>query len=142
MATTAKDAREARSSIKEEGIIVAFTRPPISQAFDPVLGAAAEPAPGDPPASVLEWNADAVVLPATLARFRGVDSKLAEDSNLVLTKARLLLCAAVDATGATLPEPQPEDRVAFHGATWKVAGCSALKPAETALLYNVAVLLT
>lgn len=121
--------------IKGGGIAITASRLAVV-AYDPVEGAEVAPVP---PAQA--WSLDAVVLPATIARFRGIDNKLAEDENLVLTKARYLLASARNRDGVLIPEPLPEDRVVFHGKTWRVVGASPLRPAEIEILYQIGVLL-
>lgn len=118
--------------ISESGRLLPFERTVEADGYDPVTGATPEHAPEN-----VGWFADAVVLPATVQRFRGIDSRLADDPNIVLAKARLLLVSAASPDSL---EPQPEDRVAFDGSTWRILGCASLKPADIPILYQVAVL--
>lgn len=130
-----KAQKTATRLIKGGGIAIPVSRLAVV-AYDPVEGAEVAPVP-DPET----WSLDAVVLPATIARFRGIDNKLAEDESLVLTKARYLLASARNRDGLLIPEPLPEDRVEFHSKTWRVVGASPLKPAETEILYQIGVIL-
>lgn len=121
----------ALRSIGNAGLTVSFSRKSAAQAYDPVAGEFTGAAIADQ-----TWDASAVVLPATIQRFRGLDNKLADDNALVLAKARYLLVAADGK-----PEPQPEDRVAFFSETWRVVGCTPIAPDGTAIVYQVGVIL-
>lgn len=98
-----------------------------------------DPATGEETAipELQTWELVAVALPATIARFRGIDSKLTE--GLVLGKARYLLTAAKNSSGF-IPEPLPEDLIVFSDlAVWKVVGATAIKPAGIPIIYQVGV---
>lgn len=130
-ATYGEDAISAKASIKEAGLVVILKRLQDS-AYNPETGADA--------AEVFDsFNVAAVVLPATLARFRGIDNKLVESGELVITKARYLLMSTIDETGAQIPEPEPEMQVSFFEKLWRVNGCSPINPAGTPILYQVGV---
>ena len=128
-----KTALSAFKSIKKNGLAITLSRAEILDAYDPVAGEAVNPQ------AAVSYNTFAVVLPATVARFRGIDNKLTDD--LILQKARYLLAPALCADLTAMVEPIPEDRIEFSGQTWKVLGCSPLNPAGTALIYQIGVLL-
>lgn len=136
MPAYADNAETALRLISEAGRVMPMSRTPIGANYDPVAGEDVAPV-ADPQV----WNIDAVTLPATIARFRGIDNKIVEDKNLILTKARYLLVAAKSKDGTYIPEPIPEDRVVFDSKTWRVLGCSPLKPADIPILYQVGVIL-
>ena len=110
-------------------------------AYASILAAGAyDPATGEETAlpEVETWEIAAVVLPATLERFRGIDSKLTE--GLILGKARYLLTAAKNSSGF-IPEPLPEDLIVFSDlSVWKVAGATSIKPGGLPIIYQIAVL--
>lgn len=128
-----KTALSAFQSIKKNGLAITLSRAAVSATYDPVAG---EDFGAQPATNYLTF---AVVLPATVARFRGIDNKLTED--LILQKARYLLAPALTVNLTAMIEPLPEDRIAFDGKNWKVLGCSPLNPAGTALIYQIGVLL-
>lgn len=135
MPNYANNAATATRLIKEAGRLMAVKRKDSDEDYDPVAGASTDPK------ADLTWNINAVVLPATLARFRGVDNKMAESGNLVLQKARFLLVSAVNQDGEIVPEPLPSDIVSFDDLEWGVVGASPLSPAGIPILYQVGVVL-
>lgn len=104
--------------------------------YDPVVGSGETPSP-----AATTWDIVAAVFPATLARFKGIDNKLASDKNIVLTKARYLLVAGLKPDGDAAPEFLPEDRIAFDSKTWRVVGATPFSPAGTILYFQVGVVL-
>lgn len=128
-----KTAESAYLAISRNGSIIGCTRE-VSGQYDPVSGE-------DPQSVTTAWDIVAVKLPATIARFRGIDNKLVEDGSLNLAKARYLLTAAKDASGGFIPEPLPEDLVSFDGGIWRVVGATPIKPAGVAILYQIGVVL-
>lgn len=128
-----KSAESALASIRKAGLQLEASRT-VPGTYDAAEGE--ESVAG----TVSQWSIFSVILPATVARFRGIDNKLTEDG-LVLTKARYLLTAALNDAGQ-IPEPLAEDIITFpDGTTWRVIGASPLKPAETALIYQIGVVL-
>lgn len=123
-------AATATRLIKDAGRAMPAERTNVS-AYEPITGVAT--------ATTQTWSLDAVVLPATIARFRGIDNKIADDTNLVLAKARYLLASAVNRDGVTIPEPLPQDTITFDGKDWRVIGASPLKPADVAIIYQIGV---
>lgn len=125
-----KTAESAYASILAAGAVMAGTR---------ALPGAYDPSTGEETAipELQTWELVAVTLPATIARFRGIDVKLTE--GLVLGKARYLLTAAKNSSGF-IPEPLPEDVIVFPDLTaWKVIGATAIKPAGIPILYQIGV---
>ena len=125
-----KTADNALVSILAAGATMTATRS-LSGVYDPATGEeTAIP-------ELQTWELVAVTLPATIARFRGIDNKLTE--GLVLGKARYLLTAAKNSNGF-IPEPLPEDVIVFPDLTaWKVIGSTPIKPAGVPILYQVGV---
>ncbi|MCQ0042382.1 MAG: hypothetical protein NF693_09005 [Bombella sp.] len=127
-----KSAKSALESIRKAGVELLCERKSAG-VYDPSLGDYSTPE------SVNHWNIFCVILPASVKKFRGIDNKLT-DEGLILTKARYLLTAALNEDGQ-IPEPLPEDLIYFaEGSVWKVIGASPLKPAETALIYQIGVI--
>ncbi len=128
-----KSARSALASIRKAGLELTASRK-VPGVYDAAAGE--ETTEG----TVSQWSIFSVILPATVARFRGIDNKLTEDG-LVLTKARYLLTAALNDSGQ-IPEPLAEDTISFPDETvWRVIGASPLKPATTALIYQIGIVL-
>lgn len=121
--------------IKDAGLVVPVSRKAADN-YDPVAGEVANPSA---PAT---WDVAAAVFPATLARFKGIDNKYAEDSKgLVLSKARYLLVAGNKPDGTPAPEFTPDDRMSFHDKTWRVVGATPFKPQNKIIYFQVGVVL-
>lgn len=127
-----QSAATATRLIKDSGSLMQVDRVTVAD-YDPITGQGTD--------TTTSWNIDAVVLPATIARFRGIDNKLAEDTNLVLAKARYLLASPNDRDGVAIAEPLPQDVVNFDSKKWKIIGVSPLRPAGVTILYQIGVLL-
>lgn len=129
-------AETALRLIRDAGRVYSVQRS-VEADYDPIEGIDPDPQPED----TTIYSLTAVVLPATVARFRGIDNRIVEDNKLVVSRARYLLVAAKSPTdGSNIPEPEPEDRVTIDGSQWKVVGCSPLKPADVPILYRVGVI--
>ncbi len=124
-------AETALRLIADAGRTLGMSRRVTTGDYDPIVGAPAAPD------TASSWNVQAVVLPASLPRFRNIDNKLVEDGSLVLAKARYILAAAKNLAGETTPEPLPDDQIEFDGKKWRVAGCVSLSPAGIPLLYKI-----
>lgn len=134
MTNYAGNADSALATIREKGLVLPCKRRQAPGDYDPVRG---EPISAEPWEA---WNTVGVVLPATLPRFRGIDTRLASDKTLVLQNSRLLLIAARSPVDdGYIPSPEPEDRFTFDGSDWRVVGASSVNPAGTPILYKVAV---
>jgi hypothetical protein len=127
-----QSAATATRLIKDSGRAMQVDRETVAS-YNPIDGSGTK--------STATWSIDAVVLPATIARFRGIDNKLAEDTNLILAKARYLLASAVNRDGLTVTEPLPQDVITFDDKKWRIIGVSPLRPAGVTILYQIGVLL-
>lgn len=127
-----KNAVSARAAIRRAGKVVIMSVK-TGGGFDPVESETIG-------SKTVNYNIAAVILPATIARFRGIDNKLVESGNLVITKGRYLILPTSDESGVAIPEPLPEFTFQFFGSTWKCLGCSPLNPAGIPILYQVGVL--
>lgn len=132
MANYAKNAKDAYAQIRKAGIACPLTRT-TPGAFDPAAGAVSG-------STTTTTNIVAVILPATATSIRDADNRLLEDKSLVISKCRLAVIAALGTDGQQIPEVEPEDRLTFDGKSWRVASCTPLKPAETAILYKAIVI--
>ena len=79
----------------------------------------------------------AVLLPASLQKFKNMDSRF-EDGSLAISKAKYILMPGRDTAGAAIADVPPGSSIVVNGATWVVIVSVPVKPDDTeTILYKI-----
>jgi hypothetical protein len=118
-------------AIERSGADVTLTVKVTGAEYDVVEGEDEE-APED-----IVHTVSAVMLPASLQKFKNMDSRF-EDGSLAISKAKYILIPGRDTAGVAIADVPPGSLIVSNGTTWVVIVSVPVKPDDTeTILYKI-----
>lgn len=126
MADYSQETIDAAADLLEAGAVISLVWSVVTQ-YDPSN-------PSAPPAPPVAVQAAGVVLPYSSNKIG------TQPDSLIRAGDRQLLLAALDITGAALPEPPPDAEVTLaDGSVWLVKNPQPLAPAGVPIMYDITI---